>query len=135
MKKGRTLPMATDEGARSFAVILAGLEDGQLLIDLSAKQVDLNTKLAAAAAIVGKAKGEIHLKLKLCADAGGSVEVFGEIVVKEPKALRYRSVLWMSKGHNLIADNPKQTKLPLRDVGQVAPAREVPKPTDAPRSV
>lgn len=127
--------MATEEGARSYAVLLSSLEDGQLLVDLSTKLHELNNKLALAAENVGKAKGELTLKLKLSADAGGTVQVDGEILCKEPKPGRARSVLWLSKGNNLVSENPRQTKLPLREVPGAGPARDVPKPNEAPRSV
>jgi len=124
-----------EEGARSFLVTLAALEDGQLAADLTAKQHDLAKKLAAGAAVAGRAKGSLSLRLTLNVDAGGTVQIDGEIVVKEPKTLRSRTVMWLSKGDNLVAENPKQIRLPLREVPAPGPARDVPAAHDAPRSV
>ena len=105
-----------DNSIRSFGALIQSLEDGQLVSDLGDQLQALNEKLARVAESTGKAKGELHLKLKLSADAGGTVQLDAEIVCKEPKAGRARSVLWLTKDNNLSGENPKQTKLPLREV-------------------
>lgn len=109
---------------RSFGQVLQSLEDGQLVDDLSIAIRDLNAKLQRQAEAQGKAKGELVLKIKLQADAGGTVQVDGEIVTKEPKPARARSVMWLTKDGNLSADNPRQTKLPLREI-KAPEARDV----------
>lgn len=106
---------------RNFGQVVQSLEDGQLVIDASEKLAELLVKLARQAEARGKAKGELHLKLKFSADEGGTVQIDGEIVCKEPKAARARSVLWLTKDNNLSGENPRQTKLALREV-PAAPA-------------
>jgi hypothetical protein len=109
--------MADGGNVRGFGQLLQSLEDGQLLVDLGDKLQEMNDKLAKQADNVGKAKGELTLKLKLTCDSqGGTVMIDSEIVVKEPKAPRGRSVFWMAKGNILANENPRQTKLPLREV-------------------
>ena len=108
--------MANDGNLRGFGQLLQNLEDGQLLVDLGDKLQRLNDELSKQAENVGKAKGELTLKLKLSCDQGGTVMIDSDIVVKEPKAPRARTVCWMTKGNVLANENPKQTKLPLREV-------------------
>jgi len=110
---------------RNFGQVLQSLEDGQLIADLTDKLQELNGKLARQAEARGKAKGEIVLKLKLLADEGGTVQIDGEIVCKEPKAARARSVLWLTKENTLAGSNPKQMSLPVRDVSAGVPAAAV----------
>lgn len=114
----------TDEGARSFSTLVNSLEEGQLLSDLTGKLHELNKKLSAhAVGVNGKAKGELVLKLKLCADEMGTVEIDSEIELTEPKPRRSRSIMWLTKQGNLTQENPRQTKLPL--VALKAPAAAV----------
>lgn len=104
------------EGARGFATILAQIGDGVLHSELSEKLQALNTVLFAHAEKFSNAKGEITLTLKLSMDSMGTTDVTSEIKVKEPKRVSPKSVFWLSKGNNLVNENPKQTKLPLREV-------------------
>jgi hypothetical protein len=118
--------MTKEEGGniKSYGLLLQNLEDGQLLNDLTDKLVELNGKLAKQSAAVGKAKGELTLKIKLASDQGGTVQIDAEITMKEPKPPRARSVLWMAKDNNLANENPRQTKLPLREAPKPKEARE-----------
>lgn len=107
-----------DAQIRHFGGLLQTLEDGQLMNDLGDKLAELNGKLQRHAAAMGKAKGELRLTLKMAADGQGIVQIDGEIVTKEPKPARSRSVLWLSKEGNLTPENPRQTKLALREVSK-----------------
>lgn len=108
--------MAKDEGARSFALILGQCEDGQLHAELSEKLQALNANLSKHAESFGKAKGEIVLSLKLSVDQLGTTQIEADIKIKEPKVVRPRSVFWLNSSNNLLNENPRQTKLPLREV-------------------
>lgn len=108
---------------RGIGQVLQALEDGQFVADASDKLHELNTKLRKQAEARGKAKGEITIKLKMLADEGGSVNIDGEIAIKEPKPVRARTVAWLTKESVLATENPRQTKLPLREV----PAAKTPK--------
>jgi hypothetical protein len=105
-----------DATIRNFGGLLQHLEDGQLLSDLGDKLDELNLKLVKQAEAIGVAKGELRLTIKLKADGHGIVEADSSIDMKEPKPARMRSVLWLTKAGKLVAENPKQTKLPLREV-------------------
>lgn len=117
--------MAIDEGSRSFATLIHSLEEGQLLVDLTNKLHGLNKVLSEHAAGTGKAKGELVLKIKLTADELGTVEIDNEIRVVEPKPRRSRSIMWLNKQNNLTAENPKQTKLALRELPRPEVARDI----------
>jgi hypothetical protein len=116
LRKDKVDDMAND--IRSFGALMQSLEDGQLHADLSDKLHELNGKLVRHAESTGKAKGELVLKLKFNADNGGTVEIDCDLTIKEPKPARSRSVMWLTKESHLSAENPKQTKLPLREVAQ-----------------
>jgi len=108
--------MGEERTLRTFGQLVQYLEDGQLASDLGDKLAELSGKLARVAEAQGKAKGELALKLKFQADAGGTVQLDAEIVLKEPKPARQRTVAWLNKDSTLAAENPKQVKLALREV-------------------
>jgi hypothetical protein len=113
------------EGPVSFAIILHKLEDGQLLIDLTQKTHELTSKMAVTAEAVGMASGEIVLRLRLDLEKGGTVGIRSDIQVKEPKLERAKTVMWLSKGRNLVSENPRQQGMFPREV--MAPvARDLP---------
>jgi hypothetical protein len=118
--------MGEASAIRNFGQLLQGLEGGQLLVDLGDKLAELNGKLVRVAGAQGKAKGELVLKVKLNADAGGTVQIDAEITCKEPKLVRERTVLWLTQDAILTPDNPKQVKLALREVAAPKAARAVP---------
>ena len=123
------------EGPKDFGVLLHHLEDGQLHADLSLATQELAGKLAHVAKAIGQAKGELVLRIKMHADEGGTVQIDAEIKVKEPQVKRGRSVMWLSKGNNLIAENPKQQKLFPREVPSPGAPRDLPAAPGEPRSV
>ena len=112
-EKGDTM---ADSSIRTFGGLLQSLEDGQLLVDLGEKLTELNAKISRQAEATGKAKGEIRLIVKLAADDSGIVQIDTDIVCKEPKSPRRKTVMWIGKDNALCGENPKQTKLPLREV-------------------
>jgi hypothetical protein len=115
-----------DEGARSFSVLLASLEDGALHGDLSQELLDLNRKLVNHAEHYGKSKGKLTLTLQLSCERGGMVRVDSEVAVKPPKALRAPSMRWITNQCNLTAKNPRQLELGVREVPPPKAPREVP---------
>lgn len=119
--------MANDDGkVRSFTALLNGLEDGGLVVDLTNKLAELNTKLAEEALNAGEAKGSLALTLKCSCDHGGTVSIECEVKLTEPKPKRQRTVLWLDAHHELVARNPRQTLLPLREVAPPKPPIDVP---------
>jgi hypothetical protein len=109
---------ALKEPPRLFAQVLDQLEDGELHRELSQKLQEMNNELGSHAAQNGAAKGELILKLKFAHDRNGVVEVTSDLAIKMPKTARARSVAWLAPSGNLLPENPKQTKLPLRSVGE-----------------
>lgn len=114
-----------DDGPRSFTVFLAQCEDGQLNAELSAQLQRLATTMARHAEHYGAAKGTFSLALSLSMDAMGTTRVKADFKTKEPKAGRLDSTFWLNPSHNFVNENPKQTKLALREVPAPGPARDV----------
>lgn len=119
--------MPKDDSISSFAVLLTKLEYGALNDDLSAQFKDLSKTLTKHAEHFDKAKGELHLVLKLHADRTGTMSIDTDVKIKEPKVIRQRSHLWLTKGGTLSTTDPKQLEL--------QGLREVPRPAEAPREV
>jgi hypothetical protein len=116
MANKTTTEKATEEGARSLSVLLSSLDDGQFHEDASE---DLHTLCAAMARLSenhDKISGTFTIKLTMKCRRNGTMHVTPEITVKTPKAPRTEQILWLTKGNNLSLENPRQQKLPLREV-------------------
>lgn len=126
-----------EEGPRGFAVVLQQVDEGSLHGELSETLQKVTRELAEYAdKFTTVAKGAITLTLGFAVDPNGTVTVEGDIKTKLPKARRARSLFWLTKGHNLSAENPRQTKLPLREVpSNRDKAREVAEGSAPARSV
>jgi hypothetical protein len=61
-------------------------------------------------------KGTLTLVLNVKALGNGSIAVAGDVKTKLPVAKRAGSLFWPTKGNNLTIENPRQQKLPLREV-------------------
>jgi hypothetical protein len=59
--------------------------------------------------------GEITLKIKLIANEEVITAGYA-VAVKEPPQRNKASSFWVTKGGNLTVENPRQTKLPLKEV-------------------
>lgn len=114
------------EGARGFAVVLQQLDDGCFHAEVSEALRKLNRELSDMAnSHGGKVKGTMTLALTLTAQDDGTISIDCDVKTKSPKPRRPRSLFWLTKGDNLTLDNPRQQKLPLRDVGGAGRARDV----------
>jgi hypothetical protein len=106
-----------DEGVRGFGVTLQQIDDGSLHAHLGEEMQRLARELNDHALKFGSnAKGTLTLKLNLLASPNGTVCIGGDVVSRGVKTPRVPSVFWLTKGNNLTLDNPKQQRLPLRDV-------------------
>lgn len=125
----------TDEGTRSFAFLFQQIGEGALHGQASDELRRVVAELSALAARVdAKVKGGLTIKLSLAAKPNGTVEVDGVVEAKLPKPRAAgNSVFWITKGGNLSVDNPRQQRLPLREVNGPAPVVVVAE--DAPRPV
>lgn len=108
---------AGDEGARSFGHFLQQIDDGSFHGDLSE---ELRKACKALEDHVERyqrdAKGTLILTISLQALRNGTVQVDGDFKTKLPKEHRRGAVFWVTKGGNLSVENPRQQKLPLREV-------------------
>lgn len=138
MAKNEDVPQAPKphEGPRGFAVMLQQVHDGELHGELSAELQKLVALLGEHSTKFQRpAKGAISLTLNITA-VGHTVEVVGDVKVKAPKTPRPRSVFWRTDGGNLSVENPRQTKLPLREVPPGPTVmRELAPEAAAPRSI
>lgn len=129
-----------DEGARSFAHFVLAIDQGALNAELSDELRELAKKLHETTYATGnKAKGEIVLKLSFVADTdrANTVHIAHDVKVKLPKVKRSSGgTFWLTKGNNFATEQPRQQKLPLREVGgTTASARELDPLTTEARSI
>lgn len=105
------------EGPRSFGVFLHALADGEAMAACSNELHKLVSVLQDESLEQNaELKGELRLTIKVTADPKGHVAVSYDLATKEPKPVRSSSIMWITKGGNLTVENPRQQKLPLRDV-------------------
>lgn len=127
--------MAKEEvGPRSFGVLLTQIEDGALHAELSAIVQKMQVDLHEIADQRGQAKGELVLKIAFAHEKKGVVAVKASVDTKMPKGERGTSVFWLTDDANLSPENPRQQKLPLREVSPPE-RRELPAEDRKTRSV
>jgi len=68
--------------------------------------------------------GSLTLKVDVKPSTAGALAVKATVSIKKPKGLPPGSLLWASPEGNLLADDPRQTKLELKPVA-AEPAREL----------
>ncbi len=68
--------------------------------------------------------GTLTLKIAVKPSTAGALAVKAEVSITKPKGLPPESLLWATPEGNLMAEDPRQTKLELRDVTPT-PAREL----------
>ncbi len=125
------------ESPRPFSQVLLEIGDGSCHAEMSRELHQLlATMQDLAVSQSGGVKGEFVLRLRIAIDEVGQVIVKHEILRKDPKPTRRASVFFLNRKGNLTLDNPRQQKLPLREVPRDAePPREAEVSTVAPRSV
>jgi len=118
-----------DRGIRDFSIVLATLDGGRLVSDLTQELRGLNETLARHAETQGKAKGELSIKFSVN-HTGGKVMITPSITVKTPKAVREDAVFWLTEDLELTAQNPKQLTFgelrPVNGGGEGSKAKEPP---------
>lgn len=118
---GSTQP-TQEEQARSFQQVLMEMNRGELNARLSEELKHIGETLSEHAASVGRAKGELAIKLKFVLEAGGQVAILPEITVKLPKAIHATSFMWLSPGNNFVGEDPRQ--LTIGDVRRLDDQRQ-----------
>lgn len=89
-------------------------EDGEVLplLDMAGEKL---AELVNAVTSTGKA-GSLTLKIDLKPSTAGALAVKGAVTIKKPQRLPREALLWPTPDGNLMAEDPKQTKLELRPV-------------------
>lgn len=112
-------------GPRSFATQMATICDGELNASASRELNDALLYLESEnQARRAKVKGKFKLEIDLIVDDGVCLFSYS-IKSKLPEPRRQAAVMWLDKAGNLVAENPRQIKLPLREVPRGAAARDV----------
>lgn len=113
-----------EEGPRSFARVLEGLNDGEAHRDLSDELFELVNKLQdEALARDTEVKGELIFKVTLKVGPQGRAHTTYEVKSKAPPRKTSAGIMYVTKAGNLSAENERQPVLPgIRAVG---PAREL----------
>ena len=97
-------------------------EDGDLIPVLDHAGEEFG-KLINAVVTNGKA-GSITMKIDIKPSTAGALAVKATVVSKIPKGLPPESLLWPTPEGNLMAEDPRQTKLDLKPVA-AEPTREL----------
>ena len=97
-------------------------EDGDLIPVLDHAGEEFG-KLINAVVTNGKA-GSITMKIDIKPSTAGALAVKATVVSKIPKGLPPESLLWPTPEGNLMAEDPRQTKLDLKPVA-ADPVREL----------
>lgn len=124
-----------DENARSFSGLLQSIGDGAFHAETSEAMHDLTKKLFDHAIDFTKAKGTLTLTLAVEVDRDGLVKIVPDVKTKTPKPARKNGVFWLDPKGDLSPENPKQQKLPLREVSIPAVRHAPPAAEQPPRSV
>lgn len=97
-------------------------ENGNLMPVLDVAGAKLS-ELIAAIVSTNKA-GSLAMKIDIKPSTAGALAVKASVAIKKPKGLPPESLLWPTPDGNLMADDPRQTKLELKPVA-AEPAREL----------
>lgn len=108
--------MAKEEPT-AFARFISTVDDGRphaaITEELSLLVQKMSSEAYSRDQIV---KGELTLKLKFSVSPSGVVTVDYDAKRKEPVRKTVPGVMWLAKGGQLVAQDPRQTLLPLREV-------------------
>lgn len=76
------------------------------------------------AVVANNKAGSLTLKIDIKPSTAGALAVKAEVKITKPKGLPPESLLWATPDGNLMADDPRQTKLELKPVA-AEPSREL----------
>lgn len=108
----------TGEGPRSFARFLENVGDGDFHRDASDGLFDLGNAIQdLALRTETKIKGKLIITVDMSCDPRGVVGVNVDVQVKKPKVKHAAAQAWITKNGNVVFEHPRQTVLPLREVG------------------
>jgi hypothetical protein len=105
--------------AQPITVSLSGVrvesDDGEEVKMLMDEAADKLAELVNAVSSTGK-PGQLTMTISLKPSTAGALAVRGEIKMKRPKRLPREALLWPTPEGNLLSDDPRQTKIDLREV-------------------
>ncbi len=97
-------------------------EDGDLVPIMDAAGAKFNELINAVTS--HQKAGTLTLKIAVKPSTAGALAVKADVSIAKPKGLPPESLLWATPDGNLIAEDPRQTKLELRPVTP-EPTREL----------
>lgn len=109
--------------SRPFIDVLSELEGGTVAADLTSAMTELTSQVMSV-----RKGGTLDLKLHVSPNGETSLEVRATIKVNAPEPARARTILFADEFGGLRREDPRQARLPLREVAQPV-AREVPEST------
>ncbi len=98
----------------SLSSVRVESDDGEEVKMLMDEAADKLAELVNAVTSTGK-PGQLTLTVNLKPSTAGALAVRGEIKMKRPKRLPREALLWPTPEGNLLADDPKQIKMELRE--------------------
>jgi hypothetical protein len=99
--------------SRPFVEVLSDLEGGRLLEDLNSGLTELVSQVMAI-----RKGGTMTLKIGVLPNGETSVEVRAKMDVNAPEPARESTIMFADDASGLRRENPRQMKLPLREVQQ-----------------
>jgi len=106
--------------SRPFIEVLADIEGGRLLEDLTSGLTELVSQVIAV-----RKGGVMTLKIGVSPNGETSVEVRAKVDINAPEPPRERTIMFADEFGGLRRHNPRQMHLPLREIS-AAPLRDVP---------
>lgn len=97
-------------------------EDGDLMPIMDVAGIKFSDLIKTVADL--KKPGKLVLTLDVKASTAGTIAIKADVKVTKPKGMPAESLLWPTVEGNLMAEDPRQTKLDLKQV-QAEPAREL----------
>jgi hypothetical protein len=90
------------------------------LADLGALPDELTAalQLVVEAVVSARKNGSITLTLKIKPNGEHGVEIEDEVKFKAPAPARAKKFMFVTEDFSLIRNDPRQAKLPLREVGE-----------------
>ena len=101
--------------ARQFADVVRELSSGTTYEDITA-----NLSEIVDAVVLHRKTGELTVKLTVRPNGENSVRMIADIKAKVPQAPRAETIFFAAAGGLLTREDPRQTKLPLREVVEEA---------------
>jgi len=99
--------------------VRAETEQGDLLPIMEAAGHQFAELISAVTAY--QKLGTLTLKITARPSTAGALAVKADISLKKPQGLPHEALLWATPEGNLIAEDPRQGKLPIKELPQAAP--------------